>query len=95
MMKCSGLSERQLRTRAVAPSGLTLLGLVRHLAEVERGWFRNVLAGEDVRGYFPRTRRGSGPSSTSRTRTWPSRSGSGRRRASGRARSWTPPNPST
>jgi uncharacterized damage-inducible protein DinB len=54
MVKCAGLSAEQLRRRAVAPSGLSLLGLVRHLAEVERGWFRNVLAGEDVRGYFPK-----------------------------------------
>ncbi|MFF4583206.1 DinB family protein [Streptomyces sp. NPDC001389] len=52
-MKCAGLTDEQLRRRAVPPSGLSLLGLVRHLAEVERGWFRNVLAGEDVRGYFP------------------------------------------
>ncbi|MFB7180737.1 DinB family protein [Streptomyces sp. NPDC056257] len=58
MMKCAGLSEEQLRTRAVPPSGLSLLGLVRHLAEVERGWFRNVLGGEDVRGYFPKNEAG-------------------------------------
>ncbi|MFD3472429.1 DinB family protein [Streptomyces sp. NPDC058682] len=58
MMKCAGLSEQQLRTRAVAPSRLSLLGLVRHLAEVERGWFRNVLGGEDVRGYFPENEAG-------------------------------------
>ncbi|EFL20039.1 DinB family protein [Streptomyces sp. C] len=53
-MKCAGLTDEQLRRRAVPPSGLSLLGLVRHLAEVERGWFRNVLNGEDVRGYFPK-----------------------------------------
>ncbi|MFJ3965089.1 DinB family protein [Streptomyces sp. NPDC090036] len=58
MMKCAGLGEDQLRMRAVPPSGLSLLGLVRHLAEVERGWFRNVLGGEDVRGYFPRNAAG-------------------------------------
>ncbi|MER6256149.1 DinB family protein [Streptomyces sp. NPDC001584] len=58
MMKCAGLSDQQLCMRAVAPSGLSLLGLVRHLAEVERGWFRNVLAGEDVRGYFPKNEAG-------------------------------------
>ncbi|MCY0943825.1 MULTISPECIES: DinB family protein [Streptomyces] len=54
MMKCAGLSAEQLRRKAVAPSGLTLLGLVRHLAEVERSWFRNVLAGEEVPGHFPK-----------------------------------------
>ncbi len=36
--KCEGLSEEQLRRRSVPPSTLSLLGLVRHLAEVERGW---------------------------------------------------------
>ncbi|MCX4545858.1 DinB family protein [Streptomyces sp. NBC_01565] len=58
MVKCAGLTPEQLRLKAVAPSGLTLLGLVRHLAEVERGWFRNVLGGEDVRGYFPKNEAG-------------------------------------
>ncbi|MFF4324682.1 DinB family protein [Streptomyces sp. NPDC001568] len=58
MMKCSGLSAEQLRRRAVPPSGLSLLGLVRHLAEVERGWFRNVVGGEDVGGYFPKNEAG-------------------------------------
>ncbi|KPI11181.1 protein of unknown function DUF664 [Actinobacteria bacterium OK074] len=47
-VKCEGLDEAQLRTASVAPSDLSLLGLVRHMAEVERGWFRKVLAGEDV-----------------------------------------------
>ncbi|MET9295055.1 DinB family protein [Streptomyces sp. NPDC003077] len=46
--KCSGLSDEQLRTASAEPSDLTLLGLVRHMAEVERSWFRRVLAGEDV-----------------------------------------------
>ena len=45
--KCAGLSDDQLRERAVPPSSLSLLGLVRHMADVERGWFRRVLAGED------------------------------------------------
>ncbi|MFD6416261.1 DinB family protein [Streptomyces sp. NPDC060194] len=44
--KCSGLDDEQLRRAAVAPSGLTLLGLLRHLAEVERWWYAIVLAGE-------------------------------------------------
>jgi uncharacterized damage-inducible protein DinB len=46
--KAEGLSDEQLRTAAVPPSPLTLLGLVQHLAEVERNWFRRVLLGEDV-----------------------------------------------
>ncbi|MET8971408.1 DinB family protein [Streptomyces hydrogenans] len=48
-LKCAGLTPDQLKDRAVAPSALSLLGLVRHAAEVERGWFRNVLAGEESR----------------------------------------------
>src|SRR3712207_5479390 len=44
--KCAGLTDDQLRARPVTPSGLSLLGLVRHLAEVERGWFREDLVGE-------------------------------------------------
>ncbi|HKE63369.1 MAG TPA: DinB family protein [Micromonosporaceae bacterium] len=39
MWKCSGLTDEQLRTRAVSPSSLSLLGLVRHMTEVETGWF--------------------------------------------------------
>src|SRR3982751_520296 len=47
-MKCAGLSDDELRQRSMPPSTLTLLGLVRHMAEVERTWFRRVIAGEDI-----------------------------------------------
>jgi uncharacterized damage-inducible protein DinB len=47
-MKCDGLSDEELRSRSMPPSTLSLLGLVRHLAEVERTWFRRVINGEDV-----------------------------------------------
>ena len=43
-----GLTDEQLRRASVPPSPLTLLGLVQHLAEVERNWFRRVLLGEQV-----------------------------------------------
>ena len=46
--KCAGITPEQLATRAAAPSSLSLLGLVRHLTDVERGWFRNLLSGEDT-----------------------------------------------
>ncbi|MBO4257801.1 DinB family protein [Streptomyces griseorubiginosus] len=46
-LKCSGLGP-ELALRSVSPSSLSLLGLVRHLADVERRWFRAVLAGDDV-----------------------------------------------
>ena len=51
-MKCDGLSDEQLREQAVPPSSLSLLGLVRHMAEVERNWFRPLLAGEDMGGLW-------------------------------------------
>ncbi|MFD6279342.1 DinB family protein [Streptomyces sp. NPDC060209] len=41
-MKCEGLDDEQLRQRSMSPSTLSLLGLVRHMAEVERAWFRRV-----------------------------------------------------
>ena len=47
-MKCDGLSDEDLRRRSMPPSTLSLLGLVRHMAEVERTWFRRVIDGEDV-----------------------------------------------
>lgn len=50
--KCAGLSDEQLRQRAVSPSPLSLLGLVRHMAEVERYWFRRVFAGQDAGGAY-------------------------------------------
>ncbi len=47
-LKCEGLDHEQLARRAIEPSTLSLLGLVRHLADVERGWFRRQFAGQDV-----------------------------------------------
>ena len=47
-LKCEGLTDEQLRRQASPPSTLSLLGLVRHMAEVERTWFRRVIAAEDV-----------------------------------------------
>ena len=47
-MKCAGLDAEQLSRRSVLPSTMSLLGLVRHMADVERNWFRRVMAGEDA-----------------------------------------------
>ncbi|WP_425565222.1 DinB family protein [Saccharopolyspora taberi] len=47
-LKCEGLSDEQLRRRSMPPSALSLLGLVRHMAEVERTWFRRTINGEDI-----------------------------------------------
>ena len=47
-LKCDGLDTGQLARRAVEPSTMSMLGLVRHMAEVERAWFRRRFAGLDV-----------------------------------------------
>ncbi|MEU3401048.1 DinB family protein [Streptomyces filamentosus] len=52
LAKCAGLDGAALARAAVEPSNLTLLGLVRHMAEVERWWFRRSFAGEDVGDLF-------------------------------------------
>ncbi|MER5768514.1 DinB family protein [Streptomyces sp. NPDC001985] len=55
-LKCAGLGDEQMRTVAVEPSEMTLLGLVQHMEEVERNWFQIVLAQRDV----PPVRAGGG-----------------------------------
>nr|WSX48993.1 DinB family protein [Streptomyces sp. NBC_00974] len=50
-LKCAGV-EPELAERSVPPSTLSLLGLVRHLADVERRWFRQVLAGQEAPALF-------------------------------------------
>ncbi|WP_327705525.1 DinB family protein [Streptomyces decoyicus] len=47
-LKCAGLDDRQLRLASVAPSSMSLLGLVQHMAVVERNWFQRVFAGQDM-----------------------------------------------
>ncbi|GGN30992.1 DinB family protein [Streptomyces fuscichromogenes] len=47
-MKCEGLTDAQLRTASVEPSPMSLMGLVRHMADVERNWYRRILIGEEV-----------------------------------------------
>jgi uncharacterized damage-inducible protein DinB len=51
-LKCNGLDAAELARRTVDPSTLSLLGLVRHMAEVESFWFRNVLAGQDPAPHY-------------------------------------------
>jgi uncharacterized damage-inducible protein DinB len=50
--KCTGLTPEQLRLRSSPPSTLSLLGLLRHMADVERGWFRINLNGEDLQALY-------------------------------------------
>jgi uncharacterized protein DUF664 len=51
-LKCDGLTGGQLRQRAVPPAKLSLLGLVRHMAEGEQQWFKMVLGGEQVPWHY-------------------------------------------
>lgn len=47
-MKCAGLTDEELRQQSMPPSTLSLLALVRHMAEVERAWFRRVFEDNDA-----------------------------------------------
>ena len=51
-LKCAGLDPASLARRSAEPSTMSLLGLVRHLADVERGWFRGTMAGQDTPPHF-------------------------------------------
>jgi uncharacterized damage-inducible protein DinB len=50
LVKCAGLTDDQLRLRACPPSTLSLLGLVRHMNEVEQAWFGRFV-GDDAKVY--------------------------------------------
>jgi Protein of unknown function (DUF664) len=51
-LKCSGLDAAAMAQRSVPPSTLSLLAIVRHIADVERGWMRRSLAGLDAPPHF-------------------------------------------
>jgi uncharacterized damage-inducible protein DinB len=48
LLKCEGLDATALRRRPVLGSLMSLHGLIRHMTEVERGWFRRTIGGEDA-----------------------------------------------
>ena len=52
LWKCEGLDDEQLKTMSVPPSNLSLLGLVRHMVEVERNWFQRVMEGHPITGLY-------------------------------------------
>jgi hypothetical protein len=52
---CAGFTGEQLARRSVPPSSLSLLGLLRHLADVERNWFRRRFAGANEPPIYART----------------------------------------
>jgi hypothetical protein len=51
-LKCAGLDAQAMARRSVEPSTMSLLGVVRHLAETERAAFRVLMAGQDVPRLF-------------------------------------------
>ena len=55
LRKCAGLDATRLAERAVPPSKLSLLGLVRHMSDAERGWVRQVFRGEQVPDLYYRS----------------------------------------
>jgi uncharacterized damage-inducible protein DinB len=54
-LKCQGLGAEQMARRSTPPSNMSLLGLVRHMADVERYWFRQILSGQDAPRRFRTT----------------------------------------
>jgi uncharacterized damage-inducible protein DinB len=48
LSRCAGLTGEQLAERTVPPSRLALLGLIRHMAKVERIWFRQRIGGQQL-----------------------------------------------
>jgi hypothetical protein len=55
LRKCAGLDAARLATRAVPPSNLSLLGLVRHMSDTERGWVRQTCRGEQIPDLYYRS----------------------------------------
>ena len=55
LLRCAGLTADQLVIRAAPPSSLSLLGIVRHLTDVERNWFRVRFGGEDIAPHYRTT----------------------------------------
>jgi uncharacterized damage-inducible protein DinB len=52
LLRCGGLTGEQLAMRSVPPSSLSLLGIVRHLTDVERTYFRRRWGGQQVASYY-------------------------------------------
>ena len=57
LQKCAGLTGEQLALTPVEPSNLSLLGLIRHAAKVERIWFRRRLRGEEIDNLYSTAQR--------------------------------------
>lgn len=70
LRKCEGLTGQQLAIRACPPSSLSLLGLVRHMTNVERNWFRRRFAGQDVAIPYPADTDFTGADSATAEQDW-------------------------
>ena len=94
-LKCSGLDAGSWPAASVEPSTMSLLGLVRHMAEVERSWFRRRLAGQDARRTLPDAGHSTGTSTapSPTPRSSPRRGGLARGGRVRRASSSPPPRP--
>jgi len=57
LSRCAGLTAEQLAQQAVPPSNLSLLGLIRHVADVERTWFRQRFLGNSLPSLYVRPER--------------------------------------
>jgi hypothetical protein len=68
--KCEGLTGEQLAIRSCPPSDLSLIGLVRHMADVERNWFWRRFAGQDVPPVYPKDTCFSEASGVSAEQDW-------------------------
>jgi hypothetical protein len=68
-LKCAGLDAEAMARRSAPPSDLSLLGLVRHLAEVEQVWFRIRMAGLDVPRHYRREDEPNGDGGSIRARS--------------------------
>ena len=55
ILKCEGLDDAGRKARPIPTSKMSLHGLVRHMADVERGWFRRVIAQEGIATIFDYT----------------------------------------
>jgi uncharacterized damage-inducible protein DinB len=54
LWKCTGLTAEELTIRSAPPSTLSLLGVIRHLADAERAWFRRYFRGEQIPEVYAR-----------------------------------------
>jgi hypothetical protein len=54
LLKCAGLTGQQLALQPIPPSNLSLLGLIRHVTDVERNWFRRRFLGKDLPRLYSR-----------------------------------------